>query len=236
MGRGRKPDNSPPPLNAIGRRGAAGGLGPGALGAGRRSLASPGMERMGGSLPPPRLPPADRRAPALLRAGRPRAQAGLPRRVDRLGGAEVPQASQAGGAECALPAVSLGRREKPGFARAGPGGAAGRRRLAAAAPLPAGPAGNLCRQRALRGNLLPGGGLAVRRQGAGPQPGGDAQGGVRATAAPALAAGPAARAAGPRPQEVGRARRRRRRARPSARQRRSASCRCGRACWPTWCA
>ena len=156
-------------------------------------------------------------------------------------GAEVPQASQAGGAECSLLAVSLDRREKPGFARAGPGGAAGRRRLAAAAPLPAGPAGNLCRQRAPRGNLLPGGGLAVRRQdagpqGAGPQPGRDAQGGVRAAAAPALAAGPAARAAGPRPQEVGRARRRRRRARPSARQRRSASCRCGRACWPTWCA
>ena len=92
-----------------------------------------------------------------------------------------------------------------------PGGAAGRRRLAAAAPLPAGPAGNLCRQRALRGNLLPGGGLAVSRQGAGPQgagpqPGRDAQGGVRAAAAPPLAAGPAASAAGPRPQEVGCAR------------------------------
>ena len=209
---------------------------------------------MGGSLPPPGLPPADRRAPALLRAGRPGAQAGLPavrlrgaqgglpRRVDRLGGAEVPQASQAGGAECALPAVSLGRREKSGFARAGSGGAAGRRRLAAAAPLPAGPAGNLCRQRALRGNLLPGGGLAVRRQdagpqGAGPQPGGDAQGGVRAAAAPALAAGPCCKGRGPSPaRSQPRARRRRRRARPSARQRGSASCRCGRACWPTWCA
>ena len=34
-------------------RGAAGGLGPGAPGAGRRSRASPGMERMGGALPPP---------------------------------------------------------------------------------------------------------------------------------------------------------------------------------------
>ena len=119
-GRGRQKPVGPAQRSAAGHRGTASRAEAVAAGGGQRRGGSGGMERMGAALPSAGLPPADRGAPALLPAGPAGAQAGLPAvrfrgaaaglpgRVDRLGGRGAAEASGAGRAEREIPIVPVG--------------------------------------------------------------------------------------------------------------------------------